>query len=60
MLIDDDVANEIGRALGIVPRVLVAEGYVDLDEDDCIEGSLLGQLQSGALVADHRRKKEEL
>jgi hypothetical protein len=43
-----------GRTLGIVPRAMVKEGYVDLDYDDCKAGTLLGRLQAGALGVNHR------
>jgi hypothetical protein len=43
-----------GRTLGIVPRKLAKEGYVDLEQDDYEVGTLLHKLELGALAAGHR------
>lgn len=44
----------IGRTLGIIPRTLVKEGYVDLDHDDYKAGTMLDRLQAGTLGENHR------
>jgi hypothetical protein len=43
-----------GRALGIVPRMMAKEGYVDLGHDDYEAGTMLHRLEVGALGVKHR------
>ena len=49
--VDEEI---IGRAFGIVPRSLVKEGYVDLEQDDSEMGTILDKLQVVALTSMHR------
>ena len=44
----------VGRSCTIVPRNIAPEGYMDLQQDDFIEGDLFTNLQNVVMKASHR------
>ena len=51
--------NSTGRSLAIVPRNIRKEGYADLEEDDCVKGTLLYEFETSSLNVTHRLLQAE-
>jgi hypothetical protein len=46
--------SSTGRSLSIVPRNMRKEGYIDLEQDDRVEGTLLYEFEASSANMTHR------
>ena len=46
--------NGAGRSLGVVPRSIRKDGYVDLELDDRMEGTLLFEMENPSGKLTHQ------
>lgn len=46
--------SSTGRSLSIVPRNMRKEGYIDLEQDDRVEGTLLYEFEASSTNVTHR------
>jgi hypothetical protein len=49
-----------GRSLGVLPRSIASEGYLDLDRDDQKEGDFVTGLEREAIAASEARRAQEM
>ena len=49
-----------GRSLGVLPRSIASEGYLDLDRDDQKEGDFVTNLENEAIAASEARRAQEM
>jgi hypothetical protein len=52
--INRPLLSSIGRCLSIVPRNMRKEGYIDLEQDDQVEGTLLYEFEASSSNMTHR------
>jgi hypothetical protein len=46
--------SSTGRSLGVVPRNIRKEGFIDLEQDDRVEGTVLYELEASSQSVTHR------